>query len=479
MVLKLPAVRAIGFAAVLTASGCAQLSGLDEWVIDNEDASLSSDAGDAAGEATVDAAGEDGGAGDADGSITDGGKEGDTSVEPDVGGIDAPADSEASTAVCEAGAAECDGLVPRTCDANGQWQAGNACTYVCSGGACTGVCHPGLTKCEGNLLQTCTSSGQWNAGTACSGATPLCKAGQCVSDFGPSCSSLASTCGKNGDQPCCAATVVPAGTFKRSYDVLNNNDASFPATLSAFKLDRYEVTVGRFRKFVAAYPGSKPVAGSGKNPHNSADSGWSSSWNAELPADQAALEARLLCSPGYQTWTGAPASHEALPVNCVDWYMAYAFCIWDGGRLPTEAEWNYAAAGGGDATGQRVFPWSSPPNTWVIDPSYAAYDCLADGSSACVFADIPVVGSRSTKGDGRWGHADLAGSLWEWTQDLFGTYPMPCSDCAQLSSGSARVIRGGSFDAEAAQGALLNVQRNYNAPGDRAYNYGVRCVRSP
>ena len=56
----------------------------------------------------------------------------------------------------------------------------------------------------------------------------------------------------------------------------------------------------------------------------------------------------LKCYPGYQTWLDTPGTptEEDYPINCIDWYEAFAFCIWDGGYLPTEAEWGYAAAGG-------------------------------------------------------------------------------------------------------------------------------------
>src|SRR6185503_5212427 len=104
-------------------------------------------------------------------------------------------------------------------------------------------------------------------------------------------------------------------------------------------------------------------------------------------------------------------------MNCVSWFEAFAFCAWDGGRLPTETEWNYAAAGGNE---QRVYPWGAN-----IDLTKASYDCAGDGSGTgtpnCMFSDMLPVGSRSPQGDGKWGQADLAGNVWEWTLDWGAT----------------------------------------------------------
>ncbi len=285
----------------------------------------------------------------------------------------------------------------------------------------------------------------------------------------PSCSGLAATCGPSGNDNCCKSLLVPGGTFYRSYDGVDFTDKSYPATVSDFYLDKYEITVGRFRVFVNAGMGtqaSPPTAGAGAHP-GIAGSGWDSMWNGWLAATTAALTTNLKCSVPYQTWTDTAGSNEDKPVNCLDWYTAFSFCAWDGGRLATEAEWNYAASGGSE---QRYYPWSSPATSTTIDDSYAVY---CGGSCS----GIQDVGSKSPKGDGKWGQSDLAGNVWEWTLDWYANpYSVPCDNCADWTAASSRVIRGGYFFSSAS--VLRSAYRSYGDPGSHSNGIGSRCART-
>lgn len=300
-----------------------------------------------------------------------------------------------------------------------------------------------------------------------------------------SCAGMPATCGAQGNDDCCASPAVPGGSFDRSYDLAGDatsGDTSAPATVSAFRLDKYEVTVGRFRAFVEAGMGlsrSAPAPGAGAHEHL-ASSGWDASWNASLAANTLALVADLKCDATYQTWTDAAAANEHRPINCVSWYDAMAFCLWDGGYLPSEAEWNYAAAGGDQ---QRAYPWSSSAGPAAIEPSDASYsdaagaaNCIGDGMAGCALTDLLPVGSRPA-GDGRWGQSDLAGNVFEWLLDWQGPYATPCTDCASLAPSPNRRLRGGAFASSITD--LRSGVRNSNQPAIHVGNVGFRCARAP
>jgi formylglycine-generating enzyme required for sulfatase activity len=280
--------------------------------------------------------------------------------------------------------------------------------------------------------------------------------------------------------------VIPGGVYYRSYDKAADGlsgNMSAPATLSSFALDKYEVTVGRFRTFVNAGQGtlaSPPMPGTGAHAHL-AGSGWDADWNINLTADKPTLLTALKCNGMFQTWTDVPGANERRPINCVTWYEAMAFCAWDGGYLPTEAEWNYAATGG---NAQRAYPWSNPPGALTpINGAYVSYSdvagsCAGDGMMGCAVTDLVPVGSKPA-GDGLWGQSDLAGNVWEWNLDWYApAYATPCTDCADLTAATNRIIHGGSY-----QDNLNAIRASYRYPGyvptGRVPNVGFRCARAP
>jgi formylglycine-generating enzyme required for sulfatase activity len=263
-----------------------------------------------------------------------------------------------------------------------------------------------------------------------------------------------------------------------------------PATVSSFRLDKYLVTVGRFRQFVKAWDGAAgyyPPTGSGKHTYlncglglaNSAipgtfEAGWVASDNIWIAPEDANLAATPYCS-NYATWTAMAGGQESLPINCVTWQEAYAFCIWDGGFLPSEAEWGYAAAGGNQ---QREYPWGSaaPGAT----NQYAIYGCdyPSDSKLGCFAASVAPVGT-TTLGVGRWGQLDLAGEVFEWNLDWYASYRNPCTNCAYLEETVPGLVsRGGSFyvGAQTLQSSL----RFSDLPSYfRDFNIGFRCARAP
>jgi len=461
---------------LLSSAGCSHGRGLDSGII--ADAQTPPVATDAAGDGASDgplalapdaAGGKDspsptGGSDGSDASSATGGAIGtdagtaaaDVSTQlRDAPGTDSPPDVSVGGSGGTAGTTATGGM---TAGSGGARVGGSAA----SGGtrASGGTTSAGGTATTGGTAASSGSSGGSSAsgGTSAGGATP------------PSCSGLSATCGPSGNENCCTSLPVPGGTFYRSYDNVTYTSMTYPATVDAFSLDKYEITVGRFRQFVNAGIGtqaSPPASGAGTHPLI-AGSGWDSAWNANLPADTAALQAALKCNTADQTWTDTAGANESQPQNCMDWYTAFAFCAWDGGRLPTEAEWNYAAAGGSE---QRAYPWSSPATSTTIDDSYAVY-C----GSSC--NSTQNVGSKSPKGDGKWGQADLAGNLWEWTLDWHGSYQVPCSNCADLidQAADSRVIRGGRFFGNASQ--LLSSYRGSGVPGLHNNYVGSRCART-
>jgi sulfatase modifying factor 1 len=408
---------------------------------------------------------------------------------------------------CTSGESLCDDFcVDEKTDSNNCGGCGITCPsgVSCQGGSC---CPGGGTVCGNACVNEQTDRANCGAcGTQC-GSAAICQGGLCVAcpsgqrvcddacfdlDHDPSncglcgrvcpdsvacgggtceaasCEDLPATCGPFAED-CCVHNAIMGGTYDRS------NDPKFPATVSDFFMDDYEITVGRFRKFIdAEIAGWRPTAGAGKHSHlnggmglnGGTEAGWDPSWTPNLATTATGWTTNLLSCAGVRSpsWTEMPGANESLPVDCLSWYEANAFCIWDGGFLPTEAEWNYVAAGGSD---QRVYPWSNPPTSTTIDCTYANY-------GGCVTpAGTNHEGSEVPNGDGAFDQYDLAGNVAEWVLDAEGAYPTPCNDCANLT-GPGGIVRGG--DSTSPPAGLLTSARGSPVAPDHV-RFGARCAR--
>jgi len=175
---------------------------------------------------------------------------------------------------------------------------------------------------------------------------------------------------------------------------------------------------------------------------------------------------------GLNTVEDGRADH---PQNGLQWQQAVDYCEWRGMRLPSEAEWEYAAKG----PVHRTYPWGDEPeptcanDTAVFDDSARRDECEGNGTMA--------VGSKPA-GAAWSGALDMAGNLWEWVEDCWhdsydedGTRPEDGSAWTDNCSNSHRVYRGGSFYSGAA--ALRAAARNSDPPEHRVDYQGARCVR--
>jgi formylglycine-generating enzyme required for sulfatase activity len=156
----------------------------------------------------------------------------------------------------------------------------------------------------------------------------------------------------------------------------------------------------------------------------------------------------------------------------VKWYEAFAFCVWDGGRLPTESEWEHAAAGGSE---NRPYPWGStaPDCTYAnFSSNYKEGICTGGGSGFVV-----AVGSTPL-GDGKWGHADLAGNVREWVFDSFGPYSASASNnYANTASTTYRAARSSCWFSNDPPD-LRAAHRDYYSANWTETSVGFRCARA-
>ena len=253
----------------------------------------------------------------------------------------------------------------------------------------------------------------------------------------------------------CGASMAAIGAtrFLEGDNRFDSDIAEHWVSLSAFCIDRYEVTVADYHLCVIA--GSCSESG----PENTAGApGWDE-----------------LCNR-------ADAGRDDHPINCVDWQQSDEFCKWKGKRLPTEAEWEYAARG----SDGRVYPWgNSPPDS--SSANLCNTEC-AEFLHAHRLLDIAPLthqsdGWATTSPGGSFpadvssfGVFDLAGNVSEWTADWYQTYSAePITNPNGPQTGDFRVQRGGNWYSRVEEGAN-SVIRYPNEPQTRGVDRGFRCA---
>ena len=243
------------------------------------------------------------------------------------------------------------------------------------------------------------------------------------------------------------------------------------AIVPPFRIDRYELTVARFRDAIAR--GFVVPNGPGLP---------LSTNNAALPTVGTDPNSASLC-----TWSDAPLGRETFPLNCISWSLARAFCKFDGGDLPSEAQWEYVAANAGRPFQSR-YPWGGDDRTVVRcdqtvfgrGPFPFDNECNLDGST---FGLLPV-GSRTDVGadvSAGLGVVDLAGGLSEFTVDAFASLSSNCwasqplvAPACLVEPAPSHTARGGNWSTSR-QSFFVAFRTPFSSAGGST-GVGVRCV---
>ncbi|MEA2397583.1 MAG: gamma-glutamyl hercynylcysteine S-oxide synthase, partial [Thermoleophilaceae bacterium] len=250
---------------------------------------------------------------------------------------------------------------------------------------------------------------------------------------------------------------VEAGPFlagaEASGFAYDNERPRFEVDLPAFEIDAKPVTSGAYLEFVEA--------GGYRQRQLWSEDGWT--WRRGAGIER----------PLYWTDDGRERRFDevdeidpSLPVMHVSWYEADAYARWRGKRLPTELEWEKAAAWGPGARTPRRYPWGDQPPT----PERANLDQTAFG---------PVPAGALAAGASAYGVLGLIGDAWEWTSSHFDAYPgfrpFPYPEYSQVFFGTEyRVLRGGSWASRPR--VVGNTFRNWDYPQRRQIFAGFRCA---
>lgn len=256
---------------------------------------------------------------------------------------------------------------------------------------------------------------------------------------------VAPKCGGPGQKPCPgppadklpgdAGSTIPikGGSFMMGDALAANAGPVRQVTVSDFAIDKYEVSAAEYKKCVdAGVCAAPPSSYTTVNKH---------------------------CNWG--------TNRSAHPMNCVSWTEANNYCLWKGKRLPTEAEWEYAARG----KDSKLYPWGSDAPTckqanFTEKVGGAAPDC-GDGTS--------VIGAHSG-GKSPFGAHDMIGNVEEWTWDWWATWKgSSAKDPAGPLTGTLRTVKGSAYDLSSPSDQIAARREGVN-PSLREVWLGFRCA---
>ena len=236
---------------------------------------------------------------------------------------------------------------------------------------------------------------------------------------------------------------IPGGVFTMGHEKLMWAHPPHQVTVSPFFMARTETTVAQYKKSVDAGVCPAPKNSSSSIPRN------------------------------HEKPHGGP-----LPMDATSWNGAVAFCTWAGGRLPSEAEWECAARGGGQ---DIAYPWGDelPSCDRCVMKTKPFGDTPEDWG--CGTGEMQPACSRPA-GNTAQGLCDMAGNTWEWVQDIWqDTYdgaPTDGSAWEDASTEPKRVIRGGNLTSHHNYTAnFLHVSARDRGGRPQDIGWGFRCAR--
>jgi len=241
-------------------------------------------------------------------------------------------------------------------------------------------------------------------------------------------------------------TLIPAGEFQMG-DNLNNGDRDerpiHTVYVDAFYIDKYEVTNAQYRKFVKATGYRHPTAFRYVNEE----------WQV-----------------AFEPWADKYFKDDNMPVVCVNWDDAMAYCEWAGKRLPTEAEWEKSARDGMILTRLGLGNFADK----AFSEMFPHMNCLEIYNDNYVY--ISPVGLFDAN---RYGLYDMMGNVWEWCSDWYGKNyysKSPSRNPQGPNSGTYRIVRGGAW-----YSPIQDLRVSSRGSADPSYWYigvGFRCAKS-